>query len=250
MGFLKKILSLLVTIWIAVIGVLYIYVYGGIIILIGNLIGKLKGKKERKTFISREVSRFGRAAFILSGSRVKVVGKENVPQTGSMVIVANHQSAFDIPLIPGYVYAEISFIAKKELSKIPGINWFVSALDGVYIERGNKSQTAGAMRKIFRILKEDGTILLFPEGTRSTGGEIGEFKEGSLSIPFKLGIRVLPVALDGTRNLLKKNSFLITPSRISLSICKPVLPEDFESEEEFSEAVYNIIKGSLESLRN
>lgn len=136
------------------------------------------------------------------------------------------------------------------MSKIPGVSWFISALDGVYIERGNRSQTAGAMRKIFRILKEDGTILLFPEGTRSTAGEIGEFKDGSLSIPFKLGVKVIPVALDGTRNLLKKNSFLITPSRISLAISKPVLPEDFASEKEFCEGVYNIIEDALESLRN
>ncbi len=118
MRFLKKLLSLLVTVWIAVLGVLYICVYGGIVILIGNVIGKFKGKKERKTFISREVSRFGRAAFVLSGSRVRLSGKENVPETGPMVIVANHQSAFDIPLIPGYVYPEIAFIAKKELSSI------------------------------------------------------------------------------------------------------------------------------------
>lgn len=250
MRFLKKLLSLLVTVWIAVLGVLYIYVYGGIVILIGNVIGKFKGKKERKTFISREVSRFGRAAFVLSGSRVRLSGKENVPENGPMVIVANHQSAFDIPLIPGYVYPEIAFIAKKELSKIPGISWFISALDGVYIERGNRLQTAGAMRKIFRILKEDGTILLFPEGTRSVAGEIGKFKEGSLSIPYKLGVKVLPVALDGTRNLLRKNSFLITPSRISLSVCKPILPQDFNSEEDFSGEVYNIIKAALESMRN
>ena len=53
MRFLKKLLSLVVTVWIAVLGVLYICVYGGIVILIGNLIGKIKGKKERKTFISR-----------------------------------------------------------------------------------------------------------------------------------------------------------------------------------------------------
>jgi 1-acyl-sn-glycerol-3-phosphate acyltransferase len=250
LSFLKKLVSLLITLWIAIIGVLYICVYGGLVIIIGSLIGKYKGKKWKKRFISREVSRFGRAAFILSGSRVTVQGKENVPEDGPMVIAANHQSAFDIPLIPGYVYPGISFIAKKELSKVPGISWFIKALDGVYIDRGNKLQTAGAMRKILKILKEDGTILLFPEGTRSESGELGEFKEGSLSIPFKLGVDVLPVALDGTGKLMKKNGYLITPSRINLSIAGPISPKGFESEEQFRKEVYNIIKKHLELSRN
>jgi len=113
LSFLKKLVSLLITLWIAIIGVLYICVYGGLVIIVGSIIGKYKGKKWKKRFISREVSRFGRAAFILSGSRVTVKGKENVPEDGPMVIAANHQSAFDIPLIPGYVFG-IFFIAKKE----------------------------------------------------------------------------------------------------------------------------------------
>jgi len=241
LSFLKTLVSLFITLWIAIIGVLYICVYGGLVIIVGSIIGKYKGKKWKKRFISREVSRFGRAAFILSGSRVTVKGKENVPEDGPMVIAANHQSAFDIPLIPGYVYPGISFIAKKELSKIPGISWFIKALDGVYIDRGNKLQTAGAMRKILKILKEDGTILLFPEGTRSESGELGEFKEG---------VKVLPVALDGTGKLMKKNGYLITPSRINLSIAEPISPEGFESEERFRKEVYNIIKKNLESSRN
>jgi 1-acyl-sn-glycerol-3-phosphate acyltransferase len=250
LSFLKKTVSLLITVWLAIIAVLYICVYGGFVILIGMLIGKIKGKEHKKRFISREVSRFGRAAFILSGSKVRVTGKENVPKSGPLVIVANHQSAFDIPLIPGYVYPEISFIAKKELSRIPGISWFISALDGVYIDRGNRSQTAGAMRRIVGLLKDGGTILLFPEGTRSEDGKIGEFKEGSFTIPFKFAIPVLPVALDGTGNLMKKNSYLISPSRVRLSIAEPVSPGNFETEVQFREEVYNIIRNTLQSLRD
>lgn len=249
MNFLKKIVSFLITVWIAVIALFYILVYGGLVILLGSVIGKFKGAAWKKTFISREVSRFGRAAFVLSGSRVKVSGSENIPASGPIVIAANHQSAFDIPLIPGYVYPEISFIAKKELARVPGISWFIKALDGVYIDRGNRLQTAGAMRKIFRILKEGGAILLFPEGTRSTG-ELGEFKEGSLSIAFKLGVPVLPVALDGTKNLMKKNSLLISPAKVSLRIESPISPIGYPSEESFRKVVYDTIESALKKLRD
>ncbi|MFW6119354.1 MAG: lysophospholipid acyltransferase family protein [Petrotogales bacterium] len=247
---MKKFINFLVTIWVGFSFVLYVCVYGSIVLLISLIIEKLASHRKAKDYLGIEVGRFGRAAFLLSFSKVKVSGKENVPKNGPTIIVSNHQSAFDIPLMAGFVKGRISFIAKKEVGKIPFLKWFVLRLDGILIERGNKVQTASSMRKILRVLKDGGTIMLFPEGTRDSSGNMGDFKEGSLTIPYKLNIPILPVAFDGTRKMLKKGSLLINPARISVRILKPIYPNEFSSEEELRRRTEEIISNTLTAIRS
>lgn len=185
----------------------YVLVYGALVLLISWFIEKFRGAEAAKEYVRREVGRFGRVTFSIIGSKVSVEGTENIPPKGPLVIVSNHQSAFDIPLIVGYVKDRISFIAKIEVSKLPVLSSFVKRLDGVFIDRGNKVQTAATIKKIFQILRNGGTIMLFPEGTRSSDGKIHEFKNGSLSIPHRLNIPILPVVIDGTKDIMKKANY-------------------------------------------
>jgi 1-acyl-sn-glycerol-3-phosphate acyltransferase len=247
---MKKLISLLVTIWIGFSFFLYVCVYGSIVLLISLIIEKLSSREKAKDYLGVEVGRFGKAAFLLAFSKVTVLGKENVPEKGPAVIVSNHQSAFDIPLMVGFVKGRISFIAKKEIGKIPFLKWFVIRLDGILIERGNKIQTASSMRKILRVLKNGGIIMLFPEGTRDSTGKMGDFKEGSLAIPYKLNIPVLPVAFDGTRNMMKKGSLLIRPSKINIRILKPLYPEEFANEEQLRKRTEELIGNALIEIKS
>ncbi|MFO7882968.1 MAG: lysophospholipid acyltransferase family protein [Kosmotogaceae bacterium] len=245
---MRKIFEFLVTIWVGFSFVLYVCVYGSIVLLISLIIEKLSSREKAKDYLGIEVGRFGRAAFLLSFSKVKVSGKENVPKNGPTIIVSNHQSAFDIPLMAGFVKGRISFIAKKEIGKIPFLKWFVVRLDGILIERGNKIQTASSMRKILRVLKNGGTIMLFPEGTRDSSGNMGDFKKGSLAIPHKLSIPILPVAFDGTRKMMKKGRLLVSPSNITVKILKPLHPENFADEEQLRKKTEELIGNALTAI--
>ncbi|TYB95790.1 MAG: 1-acyl-sn-glycerol-3-phosphate acyltransferase [Kosmotoga sp.] len=247
---MNKFTSLLVTIWVGISFFLYVCVYGSAVLLISLIIEKLSTREKAKDYLGKEVGRFGKAAFLLSFSKVSVFGKKNVPEKGPFVIVSNHQSAFDIPLMVGFVKGKISFIAKKEVEKIPFLKWFVLRLDGILIERGNKIQTASSMRKILRVLKCGGTIMLFPEGTRDSTGKMGDFKEGSLAIPYKLNIPILPVTLEGTRNMMKKGSLLIRPSKIDIRILEPLFPKNFTSEEELRKKSEELIGNALIAIKN
>ncbi|MGC9383392.1 MAG: lysophospholipid acyltransferase family protein [Kosmotogaceae bacterium] len=247
---MKKLINFLVTVWIGFSFILYVCVYGSIVLLISLIIEKLSSREKAKDYLGKEVGRFGKATFLLAFSKVTVIGKENIPEKGPAVIVSNHQSAFDIPLMVGFVKGRISFIAKKEIGKIPFLKWFVVRLDGILIERGNKIQTASSMRKILRVLKNGGIIMLFPEGTRDSTGAMGDFKEGSLAIPHKLNVPVLPVAIDGTRNMMKKGSLLIRPSKINIMILEPLNPKEFTEEEQLRKRTEELIGNALITIKS
>ncbi|ACR80135.1 MULTISPECIES: 1-acyl-sn-glycerol-3-phosphate acyltransferase [Kosmotoga] len=247
---IKQIRDFFLTIWVAIAVTGYVLVYGAFVLLISWFIEKFRGIEAAKDYVAQEVGRFGRVAFFVIGSKVSVEGAENIPPKGPLVIVSNHQSAFDIPLIVGYVKGRISFIAKIEVSKIPGFSWFVKRLDGVFIDRGNKIQTAAAIKRIFNILRNGGTIMLFPEGTRSLDGSIKKFKKGSLSIPHKLNIPILPVAIDGTKDIMKKGELLIHPAIVKIRILKPVYPGKFNTEDELREEIRKMISEAIVQMRN
>lgn len=250
LNYLKVIRNFLLTIWLVLGEIFYVLIYGSIVLGISFIVEKFKGRDKALEYVSREVSKCGRNAFRLTGCRVNVEGKENVPDKGPFVIVSNHQSLMDIPFMPGYVYGRISFIAKIEVSKMPGLSWFVKRLDGVFVDRGNRAQTAGAMRKLMRVLKNGGTMVLFPEGTRSTDGKMLEFKEGSLTIPYRMKIPILPVSISGTRNIIKKGGYLFSPSKVNAKIMKPIDPRDFENENELVKSVHSAVKEGLWTLES
>ncbi len=239
----------LITVMGAVFFLVYVIVYGSLVLIVGAIINKVRGEAARKRFVSREVGRFGRNVFRTLFCKVSVNGKEHVPASGSMVIVCNHQSVLDIPLVPGYIHHEIAFIAKKEISRIPVVRGFVKALDGVFIARGNRAQTASTMRKLITILREGGTIMLFPEGTRSEDGKLLPFKDGSFMLPYRTGATVLPVAIDGTGKLMKKKRLFVRPGKVFVNIRKPLDSSTFESEEALRKTAEESVKEGLNETR-
>ncbi|AKI98251.1 acyl-phosphate glycerol 3-phosphate acyltransferase [Kosmotoga pacifica] len=240
----------LLTLWVFIAFVGYVLVYGSVVLFIGWIIEKIAGREKAKRYIGKEVARFGRNAFRAIGAKVRAYGREKVPSKGPMVIISNHQSAFDIPLVAGYVRGEISFIAKVEVSKIPGLAQFVKRLDGVFIDRGNRLQTVGVIRNIMKILKNGGTIMLFPEGTRSVDGELQSFRKGSLALPYRMKVPIVPVALDGTKDIMVKGRLLVRPAKVRLKILDPVDPKEFESEEELEKHLQALIGKALKELRS
>jgi 1-acyl-sn-glycerol-3-phosphate acyltransferase len=237
---LETIKAIFFTIWL-IIGFLgVVIVYGSYVLIKANILEKRKGTKASQEYIRKVVSWFGRVTFKFLNSSISVFGEENIPQEGPYVIVANHQSIFDIPLILGYIYPT-AFIAKKELSMIPILGSFIKKLGSILIDRSNVKSGAIALKKFAKLSRSGEIITLFPEGTRSLNGQVGEFKKGTLLIPFRYNIKILPVTIDGTIKMSKKGSAFIKPSNINLFIHEPVEPKLFASEGELRECLKSII---------
>ncbi len=244
---MKKVYRLLTTVYFLVITTLYVVFYGGFVLLWGWMLKKFKGEEASKKYVDNEVRKFGLRAYSWLFSKVEVEGIENIPEK-PFLVVANHQSLMDIPLILAYV-TRGGFIAKKELEKVPGISWFIKYMGGVFIDRGNVRQTAREIKKVIKNIKNGTCYIVFPEGTRTDDGSVREFKKGSLLLAMKTGVKVLPVAIWGTMYLIPKRSLLFNPGKVYMKILSPIDPKEFTNEEELIKTVRNEIVKAVEELR-
>ncbi|MBN1118413.1 MAG: 1-acylglycerol-3-phosphate O-acyltransferase [Bacteroidales bacterium] len=154
---------------------------------------------------------------------VSVKGKENIKEGVSYIVVPNHQSLYDIFLIYGWLGLDIKWIMKKELEKIPGLGFGSKKVGHIFIDRSNQ---IAAMRSLEEAKKKlvDGTcVVIFPEGTRSAAGKLRPFKRGAFKMAIDLGLPILPVTINGTKNILPgKAAVDILPGKATLTIHKPV----------------------------
>ncbi len=244
---MRKIYRLFTTIYFLVISSLYLVVYGGFVLVWGKILEKVKGKEKGREYVLREVEKFGKRAFSWLLSKVEIEGEENIPPD-PVLVVSNHQSLMDIPLILGYVKRG-GFIAKKELKNVPGISWFIKYMGGVFIDRNNPRQIASEIKKVLKGMREGNNYIVFPEGTRTESGDVGDFKKGSLILAMKTGVKILPVAIWGTMFLVPKRSLLFNPGKVYLKILPSVDPREFENEEDLIEHVREMIVQAVEELR-
>ncbi|KAF2955105.1 hypothetical protein AS160_02335 [Marinitoga sp. 38H-ov] len=236
----------LLTIWFYIGFFGYVVIYGSIVLLISKIISKISGEKKADSYLRKVVYKFGKNAFKLLGIKVNVESEIDINEIENeqYMIVANHQSLLDIPLIIGYIYPT-GFIAKKELEKAPIIASFIKALGSVFIDRKNPSKAAAALRDIKRKLEEGRKLTIFPEGTRTLDGKVKPFKKGSLMIPYRYNIKILPVAIDGTYYIIKKGEHLLNPHNVNIKIFKPLVPKDFESEEDLRNHIFNLLSSEV-----
>ncbi len=244
---MRKVFRIFTTIYFIIIAAIYLVFYGGFVLLWGKLLKIFKGEEASKKYVLNEVRKFGVRAFSWLFSKVHVEGEENIPNETFMV-VANHQSLMDIPLILAYV-TRGGFIAKKELEKVPGVAWFIKYMGGVFIDRENPRQIAGEIKKVLKNLRNGVNYIVFPEGTRTEDGSVLEFKKGSIALAMKTKVKILPVAIWGTMYLVPKRSLLFDPGEVYLKILPPVDPTKFDNEKELIEYVRSKIVEAVEELR-
>jgi 1-acyl-sn-glycerol-3-phosphate acyltransferase len=137
--------------------------------------------------------------------RGKIHGAENVPQKGALVIVSNHASNFDPPIVSNCVRRPVAYMAKEELFKVPILNQAI-ALYGAYpVNRGSADRQA--IRSALEFLEAGWAVGLFLEGTRTPDGKINDPKRGAALIAAKAKAPILPVCLWGTEEIEKQGVF-------------------------------------------
>jgi 1-acyl-sn-glycerol-3-phosphate acyltransferase len=167
-----------------------------------------------------------RHLLVMLGVRVVVTGAEKLARGERYVFFANHQSALDIPVLYTGLSRALCFIAKKELFLIPFFGWGMAAMGHVSIDRSSPRRARESLaRGVERLVNQNFSLILFPEGTRSVDGMLGEFRKGSFSLALEAGVAVVPVALRKANERLPKKSLLIRPGTVLLDICDPIMPE-------------------------
>ena len=156
--------------------------------------GKIKEHDEKVRF---HVNNWAGRLLRLAGAKITVEGRENIPQ-GPCVFAANHQGYFDIPLMLTQLDEPHPLVAKKEIQKLPLIRSWMKELNCLFIDRENPRQAMECLKKAGELLEQGYSVVIFPEGTRSKGGPIGEFKAGTIRVATKAKAPIVPVRIEGT----------------------------------------------------
>ena len=161
-----------------------------------------------------------------AGARVRVEGLQHLVPGSSYVIVANHLSFMDIPVILAYLPVEIRFLAKRSLFKAPFIGYHLRRAGHLPVEREDVRASLRTMAEAAQMIRNRGiSVLIFPEGGRSPH-EMREFREGAAYIAIKAGAPVVPVGLYGTRQLLPMGSIHVKPGEVVLRIGPPIATDE------------------------
>jgi 1-acyl-sn-glycerol-3-phosphate acyltransferase len=184
--------------------------------------------------ISRKLSRkfarlWSRHVLATGGVGVKVVGADKLDGKERYIFISNHQSALDIPIIYVGLSEQISFIAKKELFMIPFFGWGMWAVGHISIDRQNARKAHASIAKaVQRLNKENVSLILFPEGTRSKDGKVLDFKTASFTLALQAGVKLVPVAIKGAIDRLPPKSSRIVPGEVEFVIGDPIPVEELK----------------------
>lgn len=171
----------------------------------------------------------------IGGMRMTIEGRENFRRSEQYLILCNHKSAADGFAAARVLRLHFKFFTASYLFSIPLFGWCMSMAGYLPINRSNRRQARESIIKGTRILKEGkASLLIFPEGTRTEAPEIKDFKSGFLRIATEARRPILPVVMDGTADIKRKDEFWFHPGHVYVSVLPP-LPADDITEDRWPE---------------
>ncbi len=162
--------------------------------------------------------------------RLEVSGEHISDPRRPYVVVSNHQSLADIPLIANVPW-EMKWVAKKELFRLPVVGWMMKLAGDIAVDRRDRRSGARMLLQAQAYLRQRCSVMFFPEGTRSPDGGVGRFNDGAFHLAVTAGVPLLPLAVDGSRACIEKNSWRFgREATVRLKILPPVDTSGMTSE--------------------
>ncbi|MBO7417094.1 MAG: 1-acyl-sn-glycerol-3-phosphate acyltransferase [Bacteroidaceae bacterium] len=197
---------------------------------------------------------WGRLFYIVFLIPVHVHGRGNIRKGQSYVVAANHQSYWDAFLMYGFLGVKFKWIMKKELGKVPFVGWACRMAGHIFIDRSSRVSSMESIKRAESQLKNGMSVVIFPEGTRTSDGKMARFKRGAFLISEELGLPILPVAIDGNYTVMSRHAWHVTWHPVNITFLEPVMPKsgpDCSEQEmarimtETSNRVFNTIREKL-----
>lgn len=180
-------------------------------------------------------------------TNIKVINPENLPEEGPCVYVSNHQSYADILVLLNVIKHQTGFIAKEELASIPVFSKWILRIGSLFILRGDARESLKTISEGVDMIKDGYSLVIFPEGTRSRGGQMGEFKPGSLKLATKAKTVVVPLTINGSYKMYEEPGQITKKVTIEITVHKPVDTSQMDRKElaGLSEVLEETIKNAL-----
>jgi 1-acyl-sn-glycerol-3-phosphate acyltransferase len=160
-------------------------------------------------------------ALSLTGIKYRVIGAEHVPPT-SVVFCSNHESNVDPPVLFKALHRRLRILYKAELRRFPLMGIVFDVGGFVAVERSDREKSLAAISRGAASLKSGNSFLIFPEGTRSRTGQLLPFKKGGFIMAIEAQVPIVPVAVHGGRNAMRKGSAFVRPVTVTVRIGTPV----------------------------
>ncbi|WMJ79076.1 lysophospholipid acyltransferase family protein [Clostridium sp. MB40-C1] len=211
-----------------------------------NYLKKHKGEKAAQEYVYKAAKKWARHILKIVGVKVECEGMDNIPDE-ACCFISNHQGNFDFIAMMATIDKPIGFIAKKEMQKLKILSVWMKDLKCVFIDRNNIRESLKAINEGAENLKQGNSMLIFPEGTRSKGKNLGEFKKGSLKMALKAKAPIVPLTVDGSYKIFEDHNGWLRKGTIRLVAGKPIYPDELPKEEQknLTEIIRNEIEKNL-----
>ncbi|MDX1591846.1 MAG: lysophospholipid acyltransferase family protein [Balneolaceae bacterium] len=183
---------------------------------------------------------------------VQIEGRVDIDDRHPYVVVSNHLSNADIPVISNLPW-EMKWVAKKELFKLPFAGWMMRMAGDIPVDRSSSKKRVGVFKQCSFYLKENVSVMFFPEGTRSRSGKLNKFAPGAFDLAIREQIPILPIVIDGTQSCLPKNTWVFEEDvYVKMKILDPVPVQglDIGDGKELMKRVRSTIASQLCEWRN
>lgn len=187
---------------------------------VGSCLASLFDASGNKTH--RCLTYWAKTNLALAGLRVKIEGLERLDPKQTYIFMPNHASFLDILLAFAYIPCNFRMITKEEIFCIPLMGWALKRSRQIPMDRANPRKGLASLEQAFNLLREGISITVFPEGSRTSDGEIKDFKATLFILPIRSGVPVVPVRIDGTFEALKRGSVLLNPVPLKITFHPPI----------------------------
>ncbi|MGZ3536299.1 MAG: lysophospholipid acyltransferase family protein [Thermodesulfobacteriota bacterium] len=170
---------------------------------------------------------WGKTALLANRVKVKIEGTEHLNGEGPYIFMSNHQSYYDVFALLGHLPYRFKWLVKKELFSIPFLGWTMAAVGYISVDRGGTRDTVEAMNEAAQKIRDGMSVTIFPEGSRSPDGSIQPFKKGGFTLAIKSKVPIVPIAIDGSRDIMPKDKFTVTSGEIRILMDRPIETESY-----------------------
>lgn len=201
--------------------------------------------------VERIVQTCARFVLRLAGVHVHVEGQEHLLEETALY-VGNHQGNYDIPIILFGLGPLKSIVAKSETAKIPVIRTWMTFFDCIFMDRDDPRQSLASLNRAQELLEQGRSVIIFPEGTRSKGPHMAEFKAGALRCAIRAKVPIVPFALDGSWRAMEAQNGIMRPADINMRILPHIETHDLSKAQtrSVSPEVQQRIQEALDDLQN
>ena len=181
--------------------------------------------------------------------RVTAHGLEHIPKDQPCIFMANHSSLIDILVLTIAMPVHFNFMAKKELFWVPFIGLQMVFGGDFLIDRNNPKKAKACLKKVENRLKKGWNILIFPEGTRSSTGELLPFKGGGFKLAANTGTAIIPCYIKGSDSIVKKKSLKAQPGHVNIYVSAPIFPENKIHDRQDISALMECTRSHIQQLQ-